>query len=188
MVLGGHNPPRSTPGGPGSPGGSQVGPRRVPGKPRGRPKRLPGHPWSAPRSPRGAPRVAQSHPEAPKSTPQRGKWSQKCSQDRFSSRIWCRTTFESDFRLIFHGFSIKIVSDNDWRIDRELRREVASKRPSMSMANTHPTRQKPMSQLCSPKTKLGTATRKIDKTNIENTIEKRPARSMSTQPFRHPFW
>ena len=187
MVLGGQNPPRSTPGGPGSPGGSQVGPRRVPGEPRGRPKTLPGHPWSAPRSPRGAPRVAQRHPESPKSTPQRGKWSQKCSQDRFSSRIWCRTTFEGDFRSIFHRFSIKIVSDNDWRIDRELRREVASKLTSINMANTHPTRQKPMSQLCSPKSKLDRAMRKVDETNIENTIEKRPARSMSTQPFRQPF-
>ena len=83
MVLGGQKPPRSTPGGPGSPGGSQVGPRRVPGEPRGRPKRLPGHPWSAPRSPRGVPRVAQSHPEAPKSTPKRVKWRQKRPQDRF---------------------------------------------------------------------------------------------------------
>ena len=56
------------------------------------------------------------------------------------------------------------------------------------MANTHPTRQKPMSQLCSPKSKLDRAMRKVDETNMENTIEKRPARSMSTQPFRHPFW
>ena len=72
------------------------------------------------------PRVAQSHPEAPKSTPQRGKWSQKCSQDRFSSRIWCRTTFEGDFRLIFHRFSIKIVSDNDWRIDRDAGESIAN--------------------------------------------------------------
>ena len=45
-----------------------------------------------------------------------------------------------------------------------------------------------MSQLCSPKSKLDRAMRKVDETNIENTIEKRPARSMSTQPFRHPFW
>ena len=111
-----------------------MGPRRVPGEPRGRPKRLPGHPWSAPRSPRGAPRVAQSHPEAPRSTPKRVKWRQKRSQDRFSSRIWCRTTFEGDFRSIFHRFSIKIVSDNDWRIDRELRREVASKLTSINPA------------------------------------------------------
>ena len=58
----------------------------------------------------------------------------------------------------------------------------------MSMANTHPTRQKPVSQLCSPKTKLGTATRKIDKTNIENTIEKRPARSMSTPKLIDFSW
>ena len=29
---------------------------------------------------------------------------------------------------------------------------------------------------------------KVDETNIENTIEKRPARTMSTQPFRHLFW
>jgi len=90
--------------------------------------------------------------------------------------------------LIFQRFSIKNVSDNDWRIDRELRREVASKLTSINMANTHPTRQKPMSQLCSPKSKLDRAMRKVDETNIENTIEKRPARSMSTQPFRHPFW
>ena len=83
MVLGSQNPPRSTPGGPGSPGGSQVGPRRVPGEPRGRPKTLPGHPWSAPRSPKEAPRVAPGNTGPPRSTPQRVRSRQKRSQDRF---------------------------------------------------------------------------------------------------------
>ena len=70
---------------------------------------------------------------------------------------------------------------------REFRCTFPSPLRSSNMANTHPTRQKPVSQLCSPKSKLDRATRKVDETNIENTIEKRPARSMSTQPFRHPF-
>ena len=47
---------------------------------------------------------------------------------------------------------------------------------------------KPHFSSCQQKSKLDRATRKVDETNIENTIEKRPARSMSTQPFRHPFW
>ena len=38
--------------------------------------------------------------------------------------------FSTDFPLIFH----KIVSNNDWRIDRELRREVASKLTSINPA------------------------------------------------------
>ncbi len=68
MVLGGQKPPRSTPGGPGSPGGSQVGPRRVPREPRAqdpprapleRPKVAQGSPKGRPKSPRSS----QKHPQ-----------------------------------------------------------------------------------------------------------------------------
>ena len=100
--LGGLNPPRWTPGGPGEPrrvpGGSPEGP----GEPRESPKTLPGHPWSPPRSPKGAPRVAQGHPGAPRSTPKRVKWRPERSPDRFSSRFRWGTTFEGDSRPIFH--------------------------------------------------------------------------------------
>ena len=86
-------PPEAT----GSPGGSQEGPRRVPGEPRESPKASRSRPLDPPRSPKGGPRVAQSHPRGPRSTPKSGKSRLKRTQDEFQTRCASRTVFSTDF-------------------------------------------------------------------------------------------
>ena len=67
-------------------------------------------------------------------------------------------------------FSVDFATQNDLRFERGRRAKLASRGTAMSIANVRFVPQNAVSQLCSPKSEIAGAARKIDETTIKNQL------------------